>query len=175
LTALPGAPLGRLLLLVATALGFAGPVGAEGQSRPPLERVDPEPVGVSTRGLERATEELRARIDAGDIPGVVAAVVRDGKLAYSEALGYRDVETRSPMALDALFRVYSMTRPVTALAILMLQDDGLLDVHDPVQKYLPRFAVQGVLLDPESPDPAAAARPRKGDITLVQPASDPPR
>jgi CubicO group peptidase (beta-lactamase class C family) len=71
------------------------------------------------------------------------------------------------MPFDALFRLYSMTRPVTALAILMLHDEGLLNVNDPVQKYLPQFAAQRVLSDPGSTDPSNA-RARNGDITIAQ-------
>ena len=127
----------------------------------------PEEVGVSPADLERATAVLQAYIDAGDIPGVVAAVVRDGKLIYFESLGMLDVESRAPMSDDALFRIYSMTRPVTSLGILMLHEQGLLDVDDPVQNYLPEFADQPVLLDPAAPD-LAAVRPRVGDVTIAQ-------
>jgi CubicO group peptidase (beta-lactamase class C family) len=98
---------------------------------------------------------------------VVAAIVKDGKLVYSEALGYRELENESPMPYDALFRTYSMTRPITALGIIMLHDRGLLDVHDPVQKFLPQFAGQQVLTDPDSTD-VTATRARQGDITLAQ-------
>jgi len=132
-----------------------------------FDRVDPAAVGMSAEALARVTEALQAQVDAGDLAGVVAAVVRDGKLVYAEALGYRDRESASPMPFDALFRMYSMTRPVTALAILMLQDDGLLDMDDPVQKFLPQFAGQGVLLDPQQPNPEQV-RPRNGEVTIGQ-------
>lgn len=127
----------------------------------------PAAAGFSPEGLARATVGLQARVDAGDIAGVVAAVVKDGRLVYLEALGARDLEQGDPMPPDALFRVYSMTRPVTALAILMLRDDGLLELDDPVQLHLPQFAGQRVLSSPGSTD-AADARPRVGDVTLAQ-------
>lgn len=127
----------------------------------------PAAVGLSPQGLARATAHLQAHVDAGDIAGVVAAVVRDGRLVYLEALGSRNLDQGDPMPPDALFRVYSMTRPVTALAVLMLQDDGLLELDDPVQVYLPQFAGQRVLASPGSTDPADS-RPRVGEVTLAR-------
>jgi len=132
-----------------------------------LESAAPASVGLSEEGLGRVTAALQEHIDAGDIAGVVAAVVRDGKLVYREALGHRDLESGAPMPFDALFRMYSMTRPVTALGILMLHDEGRLDVNDPVQRYLPEFAGQEVLVDPSVTDPSRT-RPRVGDVTLAQ-------
>ena len=130
-----------------------------------LPRATPASVGLSADRLALATDALQAQIDAGDIAGAVAAVVKDGKLVYHEALGLRDIETGEAMAFDALFRTYSMTRPVTALAILMLNDEGLLDVNASVQTYLPQFSGQQVMLDASAPD---VTRPRQGDITLAQ-------
>lgn len=132
-----------------------------------FESVEPEAVGLSSGGLQRVTEALQAHVDAGDVAGVVAAVVKDGKLVYYEAVGARDLAQADPMPLDALFRVYSMTRPITSLGILMLHDQGRLDVNDPVQKYLPEFADQAVLRDAAGGD-VSAMRARSGDITLAQ-------
>ncbi len=154
---------------LALILGFAflTPLGGVAQSPVDFERVEPASVGMSAEGLQRVTEGIQAHIDAGDIAGAVAAVVRDGKLAYLEALGYRDLEAADPMPTDALFRTYSMTRPVTALGIVMLHDEGALDVNDPVQMYLPQFADQEVLRNPASLDPEDS-RPRQGDVTIAQ-------
>ena len=127
----------------------------------------PAEVGLSAEKLALATEALQARVDAGDVAGVVAAIIKDDRLVYAEAVGHRDIEQNAPMPFDALFRTYSMTRPVTALGIIMLHDRGLLNVHDPVQKYLPQFASQGVLGNPESTF-VFSIRPRVGDITLAQ-------
>lgn len=133
----------------------------------PFTRALPEAVGLSAETLELATADLQARVDAGDIAGVVAAVVRDGQLVYAEALGMRDIAAGAEMPFDALFRTYSMTRPVTALGILMLHDAGLLDVNDSLQTYLPQFADQQVLVDANATD-TSATRQRQGDITLAQ-------
>jgi len=131
-----------------------------------LPTATPAEVGLSAEKLEAATRALQAHVDAGDIAGAVAAVVRDGKLVYSQAVGSRDIEVGSPMAFDSLFRVYSMSRPMASLGILMLQDEGKLNVNDPVKKYLPKFSAQRVLVDPSAANPDQT-RARKGDITLA--------
>ena len=127
---------------------------------------------MSSGAFDRATALLQAHVDSGDIAGVVAAVMRDGHVVYHVALGVRDVTAGDPMPPDALFRLYSMTRPVTSTAILMLQDEGRLDVRDPLVKWLPAFGGQQVLLDassrPSDRVPVPPARARRGDITLAQ-------
>lgn len=131
-----------------------------------LTRTPPGEVGMSADALARATARLQEHVDRGDIAGVVAAVVRDGRLIYLETLGHMDREVGASMPPDALFRVYSMTRPVTSLAILMLHDEGRLRLDDPVQRWLPAFAGQRVLTSPESNN-ASDSRPRVGDVTLA--------
>jgi CubicO group peptidase (beta-lactamase class C family) len=158
-------------ILPTFVVGFAmlfADFAAAAQSRVvDFESASPAAVGMSAEKLALATRALQSHIDAGDIAGVVAAVVRDGELVYLEALGYRDLEAGSPMPVDALFRLYSMTRPITALGVLMLHDEGRLDVNDPVQRYLPRFAGQGVMRTTGSTD-SADSRPRSGDVTIAQ-------
>ena len=151
------------------ALVMAGVVAltAPGVHAQTFERSAPGAVGLSAEKLALATADLQARVDAGDIAGVVAAVVRDSQLVYAEALGMRDIAAGAKMPFDALFRTYSMTRPITALGILMLHDEGLLDVNDTLHTYLPQFADQQVLVDAGSTD-VSATRPRQGDITLAQ-------
>jgi CubicO group peptidase (beta-lactamase class C family) len=127
----------------------------------------PEQHGLSPTALEAVTAALQSQIDNGDIAGVVAAVLRNDELVYAQALGYRDLEAGDRMSFDTLFRTYSMTRPVTALGIVMLHDRGLLDINDPVQKFLPEFAGQQVMRDASAPD-AADVRQRVGDVTLAQ-------
>ena len=130
-----------------------------------LQRVSPESVGLSSAGLERATAALQAHIDAGDVAGVVAAVARDGKLVYFEALGQRDLQTRDPMPQDALFRLYSMTRSITSTAAMILWEEGKFQLDDPIATYLPQFADQRVFVDAGAPD-MSQTRARRGDITV---------
>lgn len=152
------------VLIAITGLSAMTTPVAQAQS---LEIAEPGTVGLDADSLALATQDLQARVDAGDIAGVVAAIVRDGQLVYAESLGMQDIEAGTEMVFDSLFRTYSMTRPITALGILMLHDEGLLNVNDTLQTYLPQFAGQPVLVDAESSD-ASATRPRQGDITLAQ-------
>ncbi|MEI8302523.1 MAG: serine hydrolase domain-containing protein [Burkholderiales bacterium] len=99
----------------------------------------PEEVGLSAARLARLTERLRQGVDKGEIPGAVVMVARRGRIAYQESVGWRDVEARVPMRPDAIFRIASMTKPFTSLAIMMLAEEGRLSIADPAAKYLPSF------------------------------------
>lgn len=137
-------------MLVAQELGIASPGS----------------VGFSDSGLERATAALQQHIDNGDIAGVVAAVARDGKLIYFEALGQMDLEQDKPMRDDALFRLYSMTRQITSAAVLQLYEQGKFSFDDPIKMYLPQFGDQRVLIDASSTN-LSQTRQRAGDITVA--------
>lgn len=131
-----------------------------------IEPVAAQSVGFSSAGLEKVTQRLQQHIDDGDIPGVVATVIRDGKVVYFEALGERDLEQSLPMTADTLFRIYSMTREVTSVAALQLYEQGKFKLNDPIKLYLPEFENQRVLLDSESTD-ISQTRSRQGDITVA--------
>ncbi|MCY4358902.1 MAG: serine hydrolase [Gammaproteobacteria bacterium] len=131
-----------------------------------LNLATPEEVGLSADALQRVTERLQQHVDEGEIAGVVAAVARDGKLVYYEALGQLNREQKLPMPRDALFRVYSMTRQVTSLAVLQLYEQGAFELNDPVTSYLPQFTEQKVLIEPQSTD-ISQVRQRNGDITIA--------
>jgi CubicO group peptidase (beta-lactamase class C family) len=165
-------PLGRLALGLTLLAGTPRTAAAQDAPAPSLPRASPEAVGMSSAALDRATARLQAHVDRGDIAGVVAAVMRDGRLVYHVALGVRDVATGDPMPPDALFRLYSMTRPVTSTAILLLHDAGRLHVDDPLVKWLPAFRDQPVLVNasarPSDGAPVPPVRARRGDITLAQ-------
>jgi len=103
------------------------------------ERAAPESLGFSRAGLNRLSAGLSEQIDKQRLPGVVALVVRRGKLAYFEALGQRDPASGDAMRTDSIFRIYSMTKPVVSVAAMMLFDEGRLFLSDPVAKYLPEF------------------------------------
>jgi CubicO group peptidase (beta-lactamase class C family) len=102
-------------------------------------RVTPESVDLSAVRLDEATVLLRQFVAERKIAGAVAAVARRGKLAYLEAVGVQDLETKAPMTPRSLFRIYSMTKPVTAVAVMMLLQEGTFRLDDPVAKYLPQF------------------------------------
>ncbi len=126
----------------------------------------PEDVGLSSSILDSATSRLQKHVDDGDIPGVVAAVARDNKIVYFQSLGLMNIEQRKPMVDNALFRQYSMTRQITSTAIMMLAEEGLLSVDDPVKMYLPQFENQRVFLESANPDVTQTTQ-RVGDITIA--------
>ncbi|HWE17845.1 MAG TPA: serine hydrolase domain-containing protein [Hyphomicrobiaceae bacterium] len=105
----------------------------------PLQTAAPESVGLSSERLGRITEFLRSDIAKGTIPGAVLLVSRHGKIAYFEAVGRLDPQADSKMGKDAIFRIYSMTKPIVTVAAMMLVEQGTLALGDPVAKYLPEF------------------------------------
>lgn len=107
---------------------------------PPLPMAVPEAVGMSSDRLARIGSTIRGEIDAGRIPGAVVAVARRGKLAYYEAFGFRDKEAGTPMTKDTIFAIASMTKPMTSVAVMMLNEEGRLFANDPVGRYLPALA-----------------------------------
>src|SRR5262252_4880023 len=105
----------------------------------PLPTTAPESIGLSSTRLQVLTERLKADIDKGMIPGVVLLISRHGKIGYFEAMGSLDPEKKTPMTKDAIFRIYSMTKPITTVAAMMLFEDGKLALSDPVAKYIAAF------------------------------------
>jgi CubicO group peptidase (beta-lactamase class C family) len=100
---------------------------------------NPEENGFSSERLGRITTLFQADIDKGALPGTVVMVVRNGKPVYLQALGFQDREKRLPMKPDTIFRIASMTKPVTTVAVMMLAEEGKIDLLAPVFKYLPEF------------------------------------
>jgi len=90
--------------------------------------------------LAAIPKNLQCLVEQGKIPGAVTLIARDGKLIHSSVVGYQDIEARRPMRKDTIFRFYSMSKPITSVAILMLMEEGKLRLQDPVAKFLPQFA-----------------------------------
>lgn len=106
-------------------------------SLPPAE---PEALGFVPERLKRMSQALHGEVEAGTLPGAVLAIARAGELAHYEAYGYLDPASRAPMPKDALFSIASMTKPMTAVAALILYEEGKLMVNSPVGKYLPQLS-----------------------------------
>ncbi len=100
----------------------------------------PEEVGLSTPHLARITQWMRRWVDSGKLPGLLVAIVRNDRLAWFETCGYRDVETKRAVEPDTIYRIYSMTKPITTVAALMLYEEGCFQLDDPVAKFIPAFA-----------------------------------
>jgi CubicO group peptidase (beta-lactamase class C family) len=124
------------LLLCALLLTFFLPLAA---SSDPLPTAPPESVGLSPERLKRITDMLNLGIAKGEIPGAVLLIARQGKIAYFEAMGSLDPEQKTPMTKDGIFRIYSMTKPITTVTAMMLFEQGKLALTDPVGKYIPAF------------------------------------
>jgi CubicO group peptidase (beta-lactamase class C family) len=107
---------------------------------PVLPRVEADAVGMSSERLGRIRLALEREVKEGRIPGAVTAIARRGKIAYLEAVGYRDAAAQAPLWADAVFSIASMTKPMTSAAIMMLHEEGRLLLGDPVSKFLPALA-----------------------------------
>ena len=109
--------------------------------------------GLSNSGLARLDAALRDRIEAGHIPGAVGMILRDGRPVWHRAFGRRDPATAAPMLEDAIFRIYSMTKPIVSVAAMSLWEEGRFLLSDPVARFIPEFA------DVRLASGAAPARP----------------
>ena len=118
------------LMLASCGTGFAQGIASAGRA---------EEVGLSTQRLNRISERMKEGVAKGELPGAVVLVAREGKVAYLESFGVRDPASKDPMRSDAIFRIASMTKPFTSLAIMMLAEEGKLSIADPASKYLPEF------------------------------------
>ena len=132
---LGAALLGAFMLAATAARAFEGA---------PLAPVPAGQIGMSADKLERIRDVLKGEIDQGKLPGTVVMVARKGKLAYADAIGLQDKAAGKAMALDSVFRIYSMTKPLVSVAAMMLVEDGKLQLTDPVSKFLPAFKGQRV-------------------------------
>ena len=154
-------------LTCATLLGFilaASLAFAQG-----LPTASPEAVGLSSARLARVTELVKGEIAKGRYPGAVALVARHGKVAYFEALGQRDPQSGAPMTKDAIFRLYSMTKPFASVAVMTLVEDGKILLNDPVSKYLPKLKglqVSVPRVDPQTGRVSYALVPAEREITI---------
>src|SRR5262249_35825144 len=99
-----------------------------------------QPREFSTDGLAKVSDYIRNEIATGKIPGAILLFQQHGKPVYSENFGVRDIATELSMSADTIFRLYSMSKPITSVAAMMLVEDGKLALTDPVSKYIPAFA-----------------------------------
>jgi CubicO group peptidase (beta-lactamase class C family) len=132
-----------LCLLALAALPLAGAT------------VKPESVGLSEERLSRIHDTMQRHIDAHNISGAVTLVARKGQVAWFHAQGVMDIQANKPMDKDAIFRVYSMSKPITGAAILMLLEEGKVRLNDPVSKFIPEYKGSKVAVVEDRPANAA--------------------
>ena len=116
---------------------------------PDLTPAAPARAGMSADRLDRLTAMSQRYVDEGKLAGVVTLVARDGKIVHFESVGQRGANDPTPLAKDALFRIYSMTKPITAVAAMMLYEEGKFQLTDPVTKFVPELEGLNVLVDGE--------------------------
>lgn len=106
-----------------------------------MQLVEPESVGLSGERLARIGEHLRSRyVEPGKIPGSLTLVARRGQVCYLEKEGHRDLERDLPVEEDTIFRIYSMSKPITSIALMMLYERGMFHLKDPVRRYIPEWS-----------------------------------
>ncbi|HUX72546.1 MAG TPA: serine hydrolase domain-containing protein [Steroidobacteraceae bacterium] len=126
---------------IAVLFCTAGAAAAAGSAAiMPLPRAAPESVGLSAARLRTMSEFFRIEASRHTAPGYVLMVARGGKLVAASAVGYRNIAQRLPMTLDTRFRIASMSKPITAVAVLMLYEEGRFQLDDPLARFLPEFA-----------------------------------
>ncbi len=106
---------------------------------PDLEQVAPETVGMDRTRLERVSAAMQGLVDDGLLAGAVTMAARDGKIVHYDSVGYRDMEAGDAMTNDSIFRIYSMSKPVTGVALMILYEEGKFRLRDPVEKYIPEL------------------------------------
>jgi CubicO group peptidase (beta-lactamase class C family) len=143
---------GARALVLMTLVGCAG-YTAFAQQQPATQKpaaarassAAPESVGISTERLARLHQGMKAFVDRREVGGIVTLVARDGKTVDLHATGFQDVEKQLPMKTDTIFRIASMTKPITSVAIMMLYEEGKLQLTDSVARFIPAFKGQRVM------------------------------
>jgi CubicO group peptidase (beta-lactamase class C family) len=131
-----------------------------------LKETSPELAGMSSERLKRIDKTLQEYVDKKWIAGGSAIIARDGKIVYYKALGYDDIENKTTLKRDAIFRIASQTKAITSVAIMMLYEEGKFLLKDPVSKYIPEFKNQHVLDKFNPADSTYTTVPAKRDITI---------
>ena len=117
-----------------------------------VKQASPKSVGLSSERLENFDFLLKEKyVDKGKLPGAQILIARGGKVAHFSSLGMRDIENNLPVEEDTIFRIYSMTKPVTGVALMQLFEKGLFQLSDPVSKFLPKFKEQSVYISGKHP------------------------
>jgi len=104
-----------------------------------MKTVLPETLGFDSERLGRINEVMQSYVDQGRIPGALTIVARRGEVAHAECVGWMDLEAKKSVRLDTLYPIWSMTKPITSVALMMLYEEGLFHLFDPVSRFIPEF------------------------------------
>jgi len=154
----------RLLLLSSTlaALAFAPSLYAQERD---LSRASPQEVGLSADGVNDLADAMRKEVDEGNLAGVVSALMRHGKLVHLDAYGYQSIEEQVAISEDTIFRIFSMTKPVTSVAMMMLLEEGKFSLDDAVSQYIPALANLEVAIE-DGPGGFPVTEPATHEMTI---------
>ena len=147
----------------------AAPTAASLPARASLATASPEAVGLSSERLERISDAIQKSVNDGRIAGGVSLVARNGQVAYFKAVGMADREAKKPMRTDSIFRICSMSKPITSVAVMMLYEEGRFTLNEPVSDFIPEFKDLKVLDPPYPQDktsPPGATVAAKRPITI---------
>src|SRR3954471_24329624 len=114
--------------------------------------VSPEDVGLSSDRLERVDAWMRRLVDDGKLPGVLTMVARKGQVVWLRTAGMADLARGKPVASDTIYRIYSMTKPLTSVALMMLYEQGLFQLDDPIHRFIPAWANLRVFVSGTHPE-----------------------
>jgi CubicO group peptidase (beta-lactamase class C family) len=140
----------RISLLAIGVLAFTLPLAAGSGALMPGKA---DELGFASDRMPRIREAVQKHVDAGEVSGVVTLVARRGKIAHFEAYGLQDLESKKPMPKDGIFRLASMSKPITAAAVMMMIEEGKVRLTDPVSRFIPEFKGAKVAM----PKPGARA------------------
>ncbi|MGI9222538.1 MAG: serine hydrolase domain-containing protein [Woeseiaceae bacterium] len=146
-----------VLLFVVSNMPFAQPRAA----------ADPAETGFIEGRLDRIDDAINAEIDAGKIPGAVVLIIRNGSVAYHKSFGYSDVDSKTPMRNDNIFRIASMTKAITTVAVMKLYEEGHFLLNDPVDKYIPEFSDPKVISELDEDGRILSTVPATAPIQII--------
>lgn len=150
-----------LLLVLCGGYALATPQAPAARQAPVTTGATPESVGISSERLGRLHRGMQAFVDRREAAGIVTLVAREGKVVDVHASGFQDIQSKAPMRTDTIFRIASMSKPITSVAVMMLYEEGRLSLTDPVARYIPSFQQPRVL-----GQDGAATEPARRGITI---------
>lgn len=129
-----------------------------------LPTTDPAKVGMSADTLAEVPKALQKLVDDGKVAGAIVTVARQGQIVLNQAVGFADIEAKKPMTTESVVRIYSMTKPITSVGVMMLVEQGKLKLDDPVSKYIPALAKPQVYVSGEGDD--VQLEPAKREVSV---------
>lgn len=153
------------LLMLLSLIGCGAP-DTDNRSQLSFDYTNPAEAGLIADSLDQITFFLQDAVKSDKIPGAVFTVVKDGALVYEESVGMSDAEDEIEMQSDHIFRMASMTKPITSVAVLMLAEQGRLSVDDPVSDFIPEFANASILESVDLTDTTWTTRPAENEVTI---------